>query len=612
LDKTTASDSAAPSGPKDDAAARQERLNANLEKIDELSKRLATALAQRKPHDPALIGPSSEVYMKAAAAYLAEMMQNPARVLEQQIGYWGKTLKHYVEAQQVLAKGEFKAPPDPGPKDRRFANPLWETHPFFNFLKQQYQMNAEALTTAVGTMESLPPEDRRRVDYFTRQIVDMFSPTNFLGTNPDALERAVETDGESLVQGLENLVRDIEANKGELIVTLADREAFQVGRNLATTPGAVVYRNHMFELIQYAPATEKVHKVPLLIFPPWINKFYIMDLKPQNSLIKWITEQGFTLFVVSWVNPDASYAGIGMDDYIRDGYLRAMAEVRRLTGEPQINAVGYCIAGTTLALTLAHLQKAGDKTVKTATFFTTLTDFSDPGEVGVFLTDDFVDGIERQSAMDGILDRKFMQRTFSFLRSNDLIYTPAIKSYMLGEAPPAFDLLFWNGDSTNLPAKMAVEYLRGLCQQDGLAKSTFNVFGAPVSLKQVQVPLCAVACETDHIAHWRGSFNGVKQMGSKDKTFILSQSGHIAGIINPPSKGKYGHFTSDAPVAGAPEDWLRGADFNEGSWWPRWGKWLARASGPMVPARIPGDGGTPILAAAPGSYVLPRTEANSG
>ena len=549
--------------------------------------------------------------MKAAAAYLAEMMQNPARVLEHQIGYWGKTLKHYVEAQQVLAKGEFKAPPDPGPKDRRFSNPLWETHPFFNFLKQQYQMNAEALTTAVSDMETLQPEDRRRVDYFTRQIVDMFSPTNFLGTNPDALERAVETDGESLVRGLENLVRDIEANDGELIVTLADKQAFQVGRNLATTPGSVVYRNHMFELIQYAPTTEKVHKVPLLIFPPWINKFYIMDLKAQNSLVKWIVDQGFTLFVVSWVNPDASYAGIGMDDYIRDGFIRAMAEVRRITGEPQINAVGYCIAGTTLSLTLGHLQKAGDKTVKTATLFTTLTDFSDPGEVGVFLNDDFVDGIERQSAADGILDSLFMQRTFSFLRSNDLIYSPAIKSYMLGEAPPAFDLLYWNGDSTNLPATMAVEYLRGLCQQDGLAKGTFKVFGSPVSLADVKVPLCAIACETDHIAHWRGSFNGVKQMGSKDKTFILSQSGHIAGIINPPSKGKYGHYTSDAPVQGAPEDWLKEADFTEGSWWPRWGAWLAKSSGPMVKARQPGDGAA-VLAPAPGTYVLPRAPVMSG
>lgn len=274
-----------------------------------------------------------------------------------------------------------------------------------------------------------------------------------------------------------------------------------------------------------------------------------------------------------------------------------------MTVLPPRNAVGYCIAGTTLGLTLAHLQKAGDKTVNCATFFTTLTDFSDPGEVGVFLADDFVDGIERQTAQDGILSSFFMSRTFSFLRSNDLIYTPAIKSYMMGEAPPAFDLLYWNGDSTNLPAKMAVEYLRGLCQRDGFAKGQFPVFGNPVSLKDVKLPVCAIACETDHIAHWKGSFNGIKQMGSKDKTFILSESGHIAGIINPPSKGKYGHYTSPAPVAGTPEDWLAAAEKHPGSWWPRWGAWLAERSGPMVKARIPGEGAE-VLAPAPGTYVV--------
>jgi polyhydroxyalkanoate synthase subunit PhaC len=586
--------------PNDEAEARAVRLQENLLRMEELSRRLTAAMAQRPQVDPSLHGPAPDVYMKAAAAYLAEMMQNPAKLVEHQVNYWGKTLKHYVEAQQTLAKGEFKAPPDPHPKDRRFSNPLWETHPFFNYLKQQYQMNSEAITTAVGDMETLDPADRRRVDYFTRQIVDMFSPTNFLGTNPDALEKAVATDGMSLVQGLENLVRDIETNQGDLLVTLADREAFKVGENLATTPGAVVYRNRMLELIQYEPTTPKVHKTPLVIFPPWINKFYIMDLKAQNSLIKWIVDQGFTLFVVSWVNPDQSHAGIGMDDYIRDGFMRAIAEVRRITGEKEINAVGYCIAGTTLGLTLAYLQKAGDNSVKSATFFTTLADFSDPGEVGVFLNDDFVDGIERQTALDGILSRKFMSKTFSFLRSNDLIYTPAIKSYMLGETPPAFDLLYWNGDGTNLPAKMAVEYLRGLCQGDGFAKGEYKVFGHPVSLADVKLPLCAIACETDHIAHWRGSFNSVKQMGSKDKTFILSESGHIAGIINPPSKDKYGHYTNDGPVAGDPEAWLKGATFNKGSWWPRWGAWLAERSGPMVKARVPTDS----LCPAPGTYVV--------
>ncbi|MES2145273.1 MAG: class I poly(R)-hydroxyalkanoic acid synthase, partial [Pseudomonadota bacterium] len=467
-----------------------------------------------------------------------------------------------------------------------------------------YLLNAEAITATVADMDVMDPQDRKRLEYFTRQIIDLFSPTNFLATNPDALEKAVETDGESLVQGLENLVRDIEANSGDLVVTLANREAFKVGENLGTTPGAVVYRNRMMELIQYTPTTETVCQTPLLIFPPWINKFYILDLKAQNSLIKWIVDQGFTLFVVSWVNPDTSYRDVALDDYIRDGYLRAMAEVQRITGEAQINAVGYCIAGTTLGLTLAHLEKAGDKSVRSATFFTTLTDFSDPGEVGVFLDNDFVDGIERQSMHDGLLSKLFMARTFSFLRSNDLIYQPAIKSYMMGEAPPAFDLLYWNGDGTDLPAKMAIEYLRGLCQGDGFALGAFPVFGKPVALKDITLPLCAVACETDHIAPWRASFNGVKQMGSRDKTFILSESGHIAGIVNPPSKDKYGHYLNDGPVAGSPDDWQKAATFHKGSWWPHWKIWLAERSGRQVSARHPGDAGHPVLGPAPGTYVL--------
>jgi polyhydroxyalkanoate synthase subunit PhaC len=582
-----------------EAGAEGGRLAENIAKMEELTRRLTAAMGQARTIDPALHGPAADVYMKAAAAYVAQMMREPGRVIETQVNWWGRTLKTYAEAQAALAKGAFRAPEDSGAKDRRFANPLWDSHPFFNLLKQQYQANAEAVMASVRGLEGLDEADARRLDYFTRQIVDMFAPTNFLATNPDALEKAVATEGESLVRGLENLVRDIEANNGALAVTLADREAFTVGGNIATSPGSVVYRNRLIELIQYAPATPEVHATPLVIFPPWINKFYILDLKAQNSLVKWLVDQGFTLFVVSWVNPNESYRDTGLDDYIRDGFIRALAEVRRATGAAQVNAVGYCIAGTTLSLTLAHLSRAGDQSVGSATLLTTLTDFSDPGEVGVFLNDDFVEGLERQTAQDGILSKLFMSRTFSFLRSNDLIWQPAIKSYMMGEAPPAFDLLYWNGDGTNLPAKMAMEYLRGLCQRDGFARGEFPVFGRPVALRDVTVPLCAVACETDHIAHWRGSFNGVKQMGSAEKTFILSESGHIAGIVNPPGKDKYGHYAGGGPVAGAPEDWLKAAEFHRGSWWPRWGAWLAERSGPKVPAREP-EG---ALAAAPGTYV---------
>ncbi len=581
------------------------KLNENLARIEELSQRMVAALAKKPAADPSLQAPNQELFVKAASTYMAEMMANPSKLIEHQVSYWGKALKHYVEAQHLLAQGKLQAPADSTRKDRRFSNPLWDTHPYFNFIKQQYLMNAEAIETAIGNMEGLDDKERRRVEYFSRQIMDMFSPTNFLGTNPEALERAVETEGQSLVDGLENLVRDIEANDGEVLVSLADKDAFKVGGNIATAEGSVVFRNRMFELIQYAPTTETVHKTPLIIFPPWINKFYIMDLKPENSLIRWIVDQGYTLFVVSWVNPDPSYADVGMGDYVEDGYLTAVNEVKAITGEDKVNVVGYCIAGTTLALTLALMKKRDDKSINAATFFTALTDFEDQGEVGVFLNDDFVDGIEREVNEKGILHSFFMARTFSFLRSNDLIYGPAIKSYMMGQTPPAFDLLYWNGDGTNLPARMAVEYLRELCQANKFSKGEFTMKGETLSVADVTVPLCAIACETDHIAAWTSSFDGIAKMGSKDKTFILSQSGHIAGIINPPTKKKYGHYTN--PDLGlSHQDWKDSADFNEGSWWPTWGAWLSKRSGKQVEARKPGDSDHPILAAAPGTFVVAK------
>ena len=584
-----------------------EVLNANLAKIEELSQRFVSALSHKKSIHPGLQAPGQDLYLKAATAYFAEMMSHPSKILENQVGYWGKALTHYIDAQHSLLSGKLEPPENTGPSDARFSNPVWDEHPYFNFIKQQYLFSADAVRDAVSQLEDLDETDKKRVRYFSQQIIDMMSPTNFLGTNPEALAKAAETNGQSLVDGLENLVRDIEASDGELLVTLADKNAFEVGGNIGTTEGSVVYRNEIFELVQYAPTTETVHKAPLLIFPPWINRFYILDLKPKNSLIKWIVDQGYTLFVVSWKNPTPSYRNFGMDDYIETGYLEAIEKVKAISGEKAINAVGYCIAGTTLSLTLALMQKRGDKSIKSATFFTTLTDFADQGEVGVFLSDDFVDAIEEQVNEDGILESFLMSRTFSYLRSNDLIYGPAIRSYMMGEAPPAFDLLYWNGDGTNLPAAMVMEYLRGLCQENRFAHDGYTVLGQTVKIGDVKTPLCAVACETDHIAAWASSYSGIQQMGSRSKKFILSESGHIAGIVNPPSKKKYGHYTNDD----WPEDpavWRESAAFNEGSWWPTWETWLSARSGKQVPARVPGAvKGFPVLTAAPGDYVKEKT-----
>ena len=574
------------------------RLAENIERIEGLGRRLAAALGQRPLRSPGVEVPGPDFFATATQAWLKMATQQPARIIEQQVHYWGDTLRHVAEAQQAFLLGGFSAPDDDAPEDRRFANPLWRSNPFYSFVRRQYQINAEAMRKAAADLDVDDDVDRRRIDWFTRQMIDMLAPTNFLATNPDALEKALETEGESLVRGLENLVRDVETSGGEMIVSLADRDAFSVGENIATTPGDVIHRTPLYELIQYAPSTEQVHATPLVVFPPWINKYYILDLKPQNSLLRWLVGQGYSVFVVSWKNPDAEHAGMGMDDYV-SAYLEVFGKVLELTDQPQLNAIGYCIAGTTLALTLGMMKQRGDDRVNSATFLTTLTDFSDQGEFTTFLQDDFVGGIEDEVLRHGYLSAKLMQRTFSFLRANDLVWAPAIRSYMLGEAPPAFDLLFWNGDGTNLPGRMVREYLRGLCQRNAMMHQGFPVLGHMVRLSDVTLPVCAIACEADHIAPWLHCWRGVAHMGSADKTFVLSESGHIAGIINPPGRIKYGHYISDAGFEGTAEEWRAVAQHAPGTWWPHWQEWLAAHSGPMVSARHPAHS----LAPAPGTYV---------
>ncbi|WP_246054927.1 class I poly(R)-hydroxyalkanoic acid synthase [Paracoccus gahaiensis] len=573
----------------------------NIERIEALGHRLVTALADRQPSNPGVEAPGPDLYVTATNAFLKTLAEQPGKMMGTQVSFWGETLANYVRAQKALAKGTLLAPEDDAPADKRFAHPLWQSHPFFNLIKTQYLTNARALRKASDSLDLPDAVSRRRIDWLTAQIVDMMAPTNFLATNPDALERAVETEGESLVKGLENLVRDVEQHGGEMIVSLADRRAFTVGDNIGTAPGTVVHRAPLFELIQYAPTTPQAHTLPLVIFPPWINKFYILDLKPQNSLIRWLVEQGQTLFVVSWKNPDASFAETGMEDYVT-AYIEAMDKILELTGQSRLNTVGYCIAGTTLSLTLALLKQRGDRRVNSATLLTTLTDFSDQGEFTSFLQNDFVDGIDAEIRRHGLLPARLMSRTMSFLRANDLVWGPAIRSYMMGETPPAFDLLFWNGDATNLPGRMAMQYLRGLCQNNDFAGEGFDLLGHRLHVSDVTVPLCAVACESDHIAPWKDCWRGVSQMGSTDRTFILSQSGHVAGIVNPPTRKKYGHYLSEAGFDGGHQAWREGARFAEGSWWPEWGRWLAERSGPLREARDPGEGLDP----APGRYVHER------
>ena len=589
---------------KDNAVAEKaDQMSENLVKLEELSQRFLTLVQNKQAVAQALSGPGPDLMVKASHAYWEEAVKNPARLMAQQVEYWGKSLSHFATLQQNLGGmqsvgGESSATnPDP-----RFSNQMWQSNPYFSFVKDQYLQNAAALRSAARSMDGLAAVEQKRLSFFTDQIIDMMAPTNFLGTNPDALERAIETDGQSLIDGLENLISDLEDNQGELVVKLANDKVFELGVNIANSPGKVVFENRMFELLQYSPSSEVVHAIPLLIFPPWINKFYVLDLKAQNSLIKWLTEQGFSVFVVSWVNPDDSYRDVGLETYIEDGFLTAIREVKARSAQSQVNAVGYCIGGTTLALTLALLKKRGDSSVNSASFFTTLTDFSQQGEFTPFLQNDFIDGIEQEVAQRGMLKSFVMARTFSFLRANDLIYKPAIKSYMMGEAPPAFDLLFWNGDGTNLPGRMAVQYLRELCQSDAFATQGITLLGERLHLKDVKVTVCAIGCETDHIAAWKDSYRGVQGMGSRSKQFILSQSGHIAGIINPPSKKKYGNFTNQDLTLSC-DQWQKTADFNSGSWWPSWSAWLTRRSGKKIAARHFSEAERENLPDAPGRYV---------
>jgi polyhydroxyalkanoate synthase len=547
------------------------------DRLPSLMLRMVTALRQQRPADPGLEGPGADLYLKTAAAAWGEALADPAKGIARQTAFWTGSLRAWSEALQ----GSNSAPE------------FWT-----GYLERQHQVSADTLRELTEELAALPERDRRRLGYFSDQLVQMLAPANYLGTNPDALARALETEGQSLLDGFENLVRDLENGKGAPLVGLVDTTAFAVGENIATTPGRVVLRTPMIELIQYAPETPQVHRRPIVIFPPWINKFYILDLRPENSLVRWLVGQGHTVFMVSWCNPGPEGAELGLEHYIEDGYLAAISEAARICGTEDVNVLGYCIGGTVLALALALMAKRGDDRVASATFLTTLTDFSDQGNFTPFLQDDFIDAIGREADRTGMLGAPVMARTFSMLRATDLVWKPARRSYLMGEAPPAFDLLYWNSDATNLPARMAMQYLRGLCQDNAFSEGRFELFGEQLDLRDVTVPLMSIAAEGDHIAGWTDCYRGFRRMGSTDKRFVLAEAGHVAGVVNPPGRRKYGHYSLD-PVDLAATDWRNTADFEQDSWWPRWQAWLAGYSDGLVAAREPEEG----LCAAPGDYV---------
>ena len=490
------------------------------------------------------------------------------------------------------------------PGDGRFKADAWRDVLWFDFLKQAYLLTARATQGLVGRTSGLSHEHQKKVEFFTRQFVDAMSPTNFALLNPAVITETVRTGGLNLLKGYSYLLEDLERGNGELAITMTDTSAFTLGKDIATAPGKVVARTSLCEVIQFDPSTPTQYKRPLLVIPPWINKYYILDLREKNSFIRWATSQGHTVFVLSWVNPDADLAKKGFDDYMTEGPLAALDAIEAATGERSVNAIGYCLGGTLLGTTLGYMAAKGDDRIASATFFVSLLDFSIPGDLGVFIDEAQVDNLEKRMNERGYLEASEMAATFNLLRSNDLVWGFAVNRYLLGKAPAPFDLLYWNADSTRMPAAMHGFYLRNMYLKNLLrVPNGISLKGTPIDLSKVKVPAYFVSTAEDHIAPWQSTYLGSQALGGPVR-FVLGGSGHIAGIVNPPAANKYGFLTNDQRPA-KPEDWQRGTTKNDGSWWTDWQRWIAPQAGEHVPARRPGERG-PVMGDAPGSYVTAR------
>ncbi len=572
-----------------------------MAEVAERGQRIVTDFLKRQSEEAGSTDP-----LNLGSAFLemtTRMMTNPARLMQAQIGFW----QDYLTLWQNTARrmmGEAQPPViAEDPKDRRFKDDAWRENEVFDFIKQSYLLSARFFQNVVTGVDGLDNKTAQKVDFYTRQFVDAMSPSNFLMTNPEVLRKTAETGGENLLKGLSNLLGDLERGKGQLRIRMTDDSKFKVGENIAVTKGKVVYQNDLMQLVQYAPTTEKVLKRPLLIIPPWINKFYILDLRPRNSFVRWAVDQGHTVFVVSWVNPDEKLAEKGFDDYMWEGPYAALDAIEQATGEKGVNVIGYCLGGTLLAATLAHMQARKDTRVKSATFFTTMVDFEEAGELGVFIDEEQLKSIEEKMHKRGFLDGSEMATTFNMLRANDLIWSFVVSNYLMGQEPFPFDLLYWNDDSTRMPARMHSFYLRRMYQQNDLAKpGGIELDGVSLDLRRVKLPTYMLSTREDHIAPWKSTYRAT-QLYQGPVRFVLAASGHIAGVVNPPDAGKYSHWVNDKLPAD-PEDWFESATELAGSWWPDWHRWISALGKEQVAARVPGAGKLPALEDAPGSYVL--------
>jgi polyhydroxyalkanoate synthase subunit PhaC len=566
-----------------DAQALQVQAQENFQKITDLMGKGQQMMLEfwTKEHTAAPMVTDPMGFMSTWQKAITAMMADPARLVEQQQKYMADAMALW---QRFLTPPSGSDAEKPAIKDKRFAGEAWAENPAFDFLRQSYLLTAS------------------KAQFLIKQFVDAMSPSNFALTNPEVLKATAETGGANLLKGLEHLLGDLQTGR----MKMTDENAFEVGRNVAITPGKVVHQNRLFQLIQYTPTTKTVYETPLVIFPPWINKYYILDLTAEKSFIRWCTEQGITVFVASWKNADASIADATIDTYVEEGILTAVRVVREICATPSTHTIGYCVAGTTLAAALAVLEARGEASqIASATFFTAQVDFCDAGELKYFVDDPSVETLEKVTEDKPVLDGRFMATTFNLLRSNDLIWNYVVNNYMLGKDYFPFDLLYWNSDATNVPAKWHQEYIKGMYRENLLVKpGGMTVCGVPIDLKTVKTPMFIQAGKEDHIAPARSAFKLTKAFSGETR-FVLAGSGHIAGVVNPPSAKKYQHWTGDSAAATL-EDFIASATETKGSWWPDWLAWLTPRSGKQVKPRVPGKGPYKAIEDAPGAYVKER------
>ncbi|MGF1562781.1 MAG: PHA/PHB synthase family protein [Geminicoccaceae bacterium] len=574
--------------------------------LAERSQRISAEFMEREAkrltgHEYSLVDANN--LSRAFADWTHQLASNPSKLVEAQAAYWHQALDLW----QRFAKAAMglDEPPKQDIKDRRFKDEAWQESLVHDYIKQSYLLAADYMHGLVDRADGLDPKTREKVAFFTRQFTSAMSPANFALTNPSVLKRVKETGGENLVKGLQHLLDDLEKGRGRLQISMTNEQAFELGKNIATTPGKVVFRNDLIELIQYAPSTETVHKRPLLIVPPWINKFYILDLQPKNSFVKYCVDQGLTVFLISWVNPTKELSHKRFEDYMLEGPLAAMEVIEQATGEKELNILGFCIGGILTSAMLAYMAAKDDKRIKSATLLTSMVDLVDVGEVSVFIDEDQLKLMESHMAEKGYLEGYHLGDMFSMMRENDLIWSFVVNNYLLGRDPLPFDLLYWNSDGTRLPATMLLEYIRKIYMENGLMKPGHVVLdGVPIDLSKITIPIYSLATKEDHIAPWRSCYPVTRAVSGQVR-FVLGGSGHIAGVVNPPDRKKYGYWTKESYPETA-EAWLDDAKTHEGSWWGDWSPWIKRRAGGEVPARQPGDGQVTILDDAPGQYVRAR------